>query len=105
MRWYCYSPDWNWPLELSELRNRLLKLALVFALAMVAVWFVIFSGTVLVLYLTWESVGWKVLLIMTLCFAMLAAGLLFYACFMAWRGKLSLPVTMAELKADHDMLL
>jgi uncharacterized membrane protein YqjE len=92
-------------LELSELRNRLLKLALVFALAIVAVWFAIFSGTVLVMYLTWESLGWKVLFIMTLCFAVLAAGLLFYACSMARRGKLSLPATMAELKADRDMLL
>jgi uncharacterized membrane protein YqjE len=92
-------------LELSELRNRLLKLALVFALAMVAVWFAIFSGTALVLYLTWDGLGWKVLLIMTLCFAILAVGLLSYACSMARRGKLSLQATMAELKADREMLL
>jgi uncharacterized membrane protein YqjE len=92
-------------LELSEVRNRLLKLALVFALAMVAVWFAIVYGSLLVVYLTWEILGWKVLLIMALGFAALAAGLLLYACSMTRQGKLSLAATMAELKADRDMLL
>jgi uncharacterized membrane protein YqjE len=92
-------------LELSEVRNHLLKLALVFALAIVAVWFAIAYGTVLVVYLAWESLGWNILLIMTLGFAALAAGLLFYARSVIAQGKLSLPATMAELKADRDMLL
>lgn len=92
-------------LELSEVRNHLLKLTLVFALAIVAVWFALVYGTVLVVYLTWESLGWKILLIMTLGFATLAAGLLLYARSMIRQGKLSLPATMVELKTDRDMLL
>jgi uncharacterized membrane protein YqjE len=92
-------------LELSEVRNHLLKLALVFALAIVAVWFAIVYGTVLVLYLTWAILGWKVLFIMTFGFAALAAGLLLYARSMTRQGKLSLPATMVELKADRDRLL
>jgi uncharacterized membrane protein YqjE len=91
-------------LELSEVRNHLLKLALIFALAIVAVWFAIAYGTVLVVYLAWESMGWKILLIMTLVFAALAAGLLFSAGAIIRQGKLSLPATMAELRADRDML-
>jgi uncharacterized membrane protein YqjE len=92
-------------LELSEVRNRLLKLALVFALAIVAVWFAIAYGTLLVVYLTWESLSWKILLIMTLGFAALAAGLLVYACSLTRQGKLSLPATMLELKADRDVVI
>jgi uncharacterized membrane protein YqjE len=92
-------------LEMSQVRNQLLKLALVFALAMVAVWFAVTYGTLLLVFLTWEILGWKILLIMTLGFAGIAAGLLFYACSMTRQGKLSLPATMAELKADRETLL
>lgn len=66
-------------LELSEVRNDLLKLAMAFALAIVAVWFAIAYGTVLVVYLSWESLGWRVLLILTFGFASLATALLLCA--------------------------
>jgi uncharacterized membrane protein YqjE len=89
-------------LELSEVRNHLLKLALVFALAILAIWFAIAYGTLLVVYLTWESLSWKILLILTLGFAASAAGLLAYAWSMTRHGKLSMPATMIELKADRD---
>lgn len=92
-------------LELSQVRAHLLKLLLVLALAMVAIWFALAYGTVLVVYLAWESLGWKVLCVMSLGFAILATGLLLYARSMIRQGKLSLPATMAELKADRDRLL
>lgn len=92
-------------LELSEARDHLLTLAVIFAFAMMAVWFAIACGTALVVYLTWDSLGWKVLLIMALGFATLAAGLLRYARSIARQGKLSLPATMAELKADRDVVV
>lgn len=92
-------------LELSEVRNQLLKLALIFALAIISAWFAIAYATVLVVYLAWESLGWKILLVVTLLFAALAAGLLQFARSMIGQGKLSLPETMAELQADRDMLI
>lgn len=92
-------------LELSELRNHALKIALVFALAIVAIWFALAYGTALVVYLSWDALGWKILLIMSLVFVTIAVGLLLYLLSMVRHGKLSLPVTMAELKSDRDMLL
>ena len=92
-------------LELSELRNHALKIALVFALAILAIWFALAYGTALIVYLSWDALGWKILLIMSLVFVAIAVGLLLYLLSMVKHGKLSLPVTMAELKSDRDMLL
>ena len=92
-------------IELSEVRNHLLQLVVIFALAMVAGLFAIAYGSVLVVFLAWDSLGWKILLIMTAVFALLAIGLVMYARAMLRQGKLSMPATMAELKADRDMLM
>ena len=92
-------------IDLSEVRNHLLQLVVMFALAMVAGLFAIAYGSVLVVFLAWDSLGWKILLIMTAVFALLAIGLVMYARAMLRQGKLSMPATMAELKADRDMLM
>ena len=92
-------------IELSEVRNHLLQLVVMFALAMVAGLFAVAYGSVLVVFLAWDSLGWKILLIMTAVFALLAIGLVMYARAMLRQGKLSMPATMAELKADRDMLM
>ena len=92
-------------LELSEVRNHVLKLALVFALAIVGVGFATTFGAILIVYLTWDIFGWKILLVMMLGFAAMAVSLLLYARSIIRQGKLSLPATMIELKADRDMLL
>ena len=92
-------------IELSEVRNQVLQLVVIFALAMVAGLFAIAYGSVLVVFLAWDSLGWKILLIMTAVFVLLAVGLVMYARAMLRQGKLSLPATMAELKADRDMLI
>jgi uncharacterized membrane protein YqjE len=92
-------------IELSEVRNHMLQLAAIFAMALVAGLFAIAYGSVLVVYLSWEALGWKILLIMMLAFAVIAAGLGLYARALFRQDKLSLPATMAELKADRDMLL
>ena len=91
--------------ELSEVRNHALQLIVVFALAMVACLFAVAYGSVTVVFLAWESMGWKILPIMTVAFLVLAVGLALYARALLRQGKLSLPATMAELKADRDMLL
>lgn len=92
-------------IELSEVRNHLLQLVVIFALALVAGLFAIAYASVLVVFLAWDSLGWKILLIMTGVFVLLAIGLVVYARAMLRQGKLSMPATMAELKADRDMLM
>lgn len=92
-------------IELSEVRNHLLQLVVIFALALVAGLFAIAYASVLVVFLAWDSLGWKILLIMTGVFVLLAIVLVVYARAMLRQGKLSMPATMAELKADRDMLM
>lgn len=92
-------------IELSEVRNHLVQLVVMFALALVAGLFAIAYASVTVVFLAWDSLGWKILLIMTGVFVLLAVGLILYARAMLRQGKLSLPATMAELKADRDMLM
>ncbi len=92
-------------LELSEVRNNLLKLLVVTALALLAGCFFLAYGSVTIVYLAWEALGWKILLIMTALFGVLMLALAWYARSILLQGKLSLPATMAELKSDRDMLL
>lgn len=91
-------------LECSEAVDHLLKQVLVFGLAIMAAWFAIAYGTALIVYLTWDSLGWMILLIMALLFAGLAAGLLRHALSMAKNNNFNLSATRAELQADRDML-
>jgi uncharacterized membrane protein YqjE len=92
-------------IELSEVRNHLFKLIVVAAVALVAGLFAVAFGSMIIVTLFWADLGWKILLIMMLVFVVLAAALALYARSMLSIDKLSLPATMAELKADRDMLL
>ncbi|UGQ47853.1 phage holin family protein [Massilia endophytica] len=91
--------------ELSEVRNHLVQLSVLFALAMLAAWFAIAFGTATLIYLAWEALGWKILLILTAVFVVVAVALVMSIMKLIRQGKLALPSTMAELKADRDMLL
>lgn len=91
--------------ELADVRNHALRLLVVFALAAMACWFAIAYGTATIVYLAWDALGWKILLIMTAVFGFVTLALGWYAMAMIRQGKLSLPATMAELKSDRDMLL
>ena len=92
-------------LELSEVRNHVLELMVVFALAIICAWFAIAYGTVTIVALFWESMGWKILLVLFGVFIAAAAALVFKAKAMLGEGKLAFPETMNELKHDRDMLL
>lgn len=92
-------------LEISELCNHLVKLVLVLGLAIMALWFAVAYGTMVLVYFTWNQMGWHILAFLGLVFAGIAMALLLCVWTMMRRGKLSLPVTMAELKADRDILL
>lgn len=92
-------------LELSEVRNHLVTLTVVFALALVAGWFAVAFSTATLIVLAWEAMGWKILLVLAVVFIVLTLALVYYAAGLLKQGKLALPATMAELKADRDMLL
>jgi uncharacterized membrane protein YqjE len=92
-------------IELSEVRNHLLQLIVVAALALVAGLFAVAFGSMTVVMLAWDALGWKILLIMMLFFLIVAVALAMTARGMLRQNKISLPATMAELKADRDMLL
>lgn len=92
-------------LELSEVRNHVMALLAVFALAVICSWFAIAYGTAIIVALAWEAMGWKILLILFLVFLAITAALGFKAMAMLKEGKLAFPETMNELKNDRDMLL
>jgi uncharacterized membrane protein YqjE len=92
-------------LELSEVRNHVMALLAVFALAVICSWFAIAYGTAMIVALAWEAMGWKILLVMFLVFIAITALLAFKARAMLKEGKLAFPETMNELKHDRDMLL
>ena len=91
--------------ELAEVRSHLLRLLIVFSLAMLAGLFALAYGSATVVLLAWDTLGWKILPLMGLGFLVVTAALALYARALLREHKLSLTATMAELKADRDMLL
>jgi uncharacterized membrane protein YqjE len=91
--------------ELSEVRNHVIELVAIFAGAALAVWFALAYGTATIVALAWESMGWKILLIMFAVFAVITAILVWKGLSMLKQGKLAFPETMNELKNDREMLL
>ena len=92
-------------LELSEVRNHLIELVAIFACAVLAVWFALAYGTAMIVALAWDAMGWKILLVMFLVFAVITAVLVAKGLAMLKQGKLAFPETMNELRADRDALM
>lgn len=92
-------------IELGEVRNHVIELVALFAGAVLAIWFAIAYGTATIVALAWESMGWKILLIMFFVFLVITAVLVFKGLALLKQGKLAFPETMKELRNDHDMLL
>jgi uncharacterized membrane protein YqjE len=92
-------------LEMSEVRNHVVSLLGVFALAVICCWFAIAYGTAIIVALTWETMGWKILLVLFLVFVAATAALALKGRAMLRQGKLAFPETMSELRNDREMLL
>lgn len=92
-------------LELAAVRSNLLKLLLVAAIGIFTAWFAIAYWTLLIVYLSWESLGWKILLIIAAVFTLLTAAIVWYVRSLLTGGGLSMPATLAELGRDRDALL
>jgi uncharacterized membrane protein YqjE len=92
-------------LELSEVRNHVIELVAIFALAALATWFALAYGTATIVALAWEEMGWKILLVMFVVFAVITLILVMKGLSLLRQGKLAFPETMKELRNDRDMLL
>lgn len=92
-------------LEMSEVRNHVIELLAIFAVAVMATWFAIAYGTAMIVALAWDEMGWKILLIMFVIFLLITAVLVAKGLSMLKQGKLAFPATMKELKNDRDALL
>lgn len=91
--------------ELGEVRSNLLKLLLIAAFGLVAAWFALVFWSGLLVILTWDYLGWKILLIIAAVFTILAAVLFLQVRSMLKAGRLSMPDTLAELRSDRNALL
>jgi uncharacterized membrane protein YqjE len=92
-------------LELSEARDAAL---LVIALALggfMAASFAVIALSALLVVLTWDALGWRILLILTLAYAAIAAVLVRQIRRIIYDGRLGLPATVAELKQDSEVLI
>jgi len=92
-------------LELSEVRNHVIELVAIFAMAVLATWFALAYGTATIVALAWDEMGWKILLVMFAVFAVITLILVMKGLSLLKQGKLAFPETMKELRNDRDMLL
>jgi uncharacterized membrane protein YqjE len=91
-------------LELSEVRNHVIELVAIFTIAALATWFALIYGTLTIVALAWDAMGWKILLVMFVVFLAITVALVAKGLAMLKQGKLAMPATMQELKNDREML-
>lgn len=92
-------------LELSQVRTNLLKLLLAAAVGLFMALFAFAYWTALIVYLSWDALGWKILLILAAVFSVATIAVGRYVSRILRDGKLSIPATLAELGRDRDALL
>ena len=92
-------------IELGEVRGHVLKLLLLAALGVVAVWFALAFWSMMIVVLAWPVMGWTILALLGLLFSAAAVALFMQVQSMLREHKLSLPATMAELRNDRDSLM
>jgi uncharacterized membrane protein YqjE len=76
-----------------------------FALAVVFAFFAIGCWLALLVYLSWDALGWKILLIVAAACTAIVLAIVAYVMSMICKGGLSMPATMQELRNDQDALL
>ncbi len=91
--------------ELGEFRSNLLKLLLFSAFGLIAAVFALVFWSGLLVFLTWDYLGPKILLIIAAVFTVVALALFLKIKSMLAAGLLSMPATLAELRNDRDALL
>ena len=65
----------------------------------------ILSWIALLVYLSWDALGWKILLLIAAACTAIVLAIVAYVVALIRKGGLSMPATMAELRNDQDALL
>jgi uncharacterized membrane protein YqjE len=91
-------------LELGEARDALLQVMLLGAAGVLAAGFALLFLSGLIIVLSWDALGWRVLLLLFFAYALLAALLLQAARKLLMSGVVGLPTTLDELQKDRDSL-
>lgn len=91
-------------LELAEARDALIRFLLLSACGLLMAGFALILWSALLVYLTWSTLGWTILLVLAIVYT--GATWLFFrsARVILEQGRLGLPATMTELQADRDAL-
>jgi uncharacterized membrane protein YqjE len=91
-------------LELGDARDALLRVLLFGAAALGAAALALVGLSALLVAVFWEALGWRILLILSLAYGVLAWLLLQRARRILAEGRVGLPVTLAELRKDREAL-
>jgi len=92
-------------LELSEARDAALLVIALALSAFMAASFAVIAMSALLVVLTWDALGWRIVLILTLAYAGIAVVLVKQIRRIIYEGRLGLPATVAELKKDSEVLM
>ena len=92
-------------LELSEARDAALLVMALALGAFIAGSFALIAFSALIVVLTWDALGWRIVLLLALAYAAIAAVLIHQIRQIIRAGRLGLPATLAELKQDSETLL
>ena len=92
-------------LELSEARDAALLVIALALGAFMAASFAVIALSALLVVLTWDALGWRIVLILTLAYAGIAIVLVKQIRRIIYAGRLGLPATVAELKQDSEVLM
>ena len=92
-------------LELSEARDAALLVIALALGAFMAASFAVIAFSALIVVLTWDALGWRIVLILALAYTGIAAVLVRQIRRIIYEGRLGLPATVAELKQDSEVLM
>lgn len=90
--------------ELAEIRANAGRLVVLTIVGAIVAWFAVAYWSALIVYLSWPSLGWKILLIMALVATVAVIAIFLYIRSMISQGLFSMPATMEELRNDRDAL-
>lgn len=91
-------------IELGEARDNVVRLMLIGAIGVLLLGLALVSWTALIVVLSWEAMGWKILLVVAAGYTLLSLVVLLIARARMAGTSQPFPSTMAELRSDRDAL-
>lgn len=88
-------------MEFADARDAFLRVLLLGAFALLVAAFSLLSISGMIVVLAWETLGWRIFLILFIGYFLITMVLLWRARSIIVSGKIGLPVTLSELKKDR----